>query len=649
MKGLVGTLTKWKIARFSLIAGAILLMMLSSNIPQGITDQQAAPFPLGKVRAIAFRTGDREVYPDQKVWLTLHGGYGTHDNNIIVTSGLNNVPLGTYVYLQGRDKDDHDVKITAWSWRATGPRGVQVNIENPTSQYPRFMASDEGRYEVSVTVIKEDGSSANSNLTAYAGRYIGAEQCAMCHNGSIMPDTVTKWRETGHATKFEDTFASYSATSDYCIGCHTTGYNETDRAGGFDDAARLAGWSPDKGSVVEWMLKQGMTLDSVRYSPMSKFMNVQCESCHGPGSIHEGVMMRVHTGGIFSPGVCSQCHPQEVQWRFSGHANTGAKNMEMAGNAGCVACHTGQGFVQVKIRGKAPVFPDAATAENPATLAEPGLQPPVACATCHDPHAFNEPFAGRYGPASLQLRMHGEVAMPTGVTKDAKESAVCVSCHANRRDPAYKADYQAGKKTRGPHGNPQADVFYGITAAAFDFGKGDYTNSYHDLFVQEACIQCHMAANPVVAPGPDGQVGTRDDVKALSAGGHSWNLVGEFEGKPVENVGACTGCHAGLTTLNRPARGDYDGDGAVEGIQSEVEGLLNVLAAELPKDAQGNVLSYPIRADNTTELQRMALWNYWLITNDGSRGVHNAGFAVQVLQRSYQELTGHPVPGATIR
>jgi hypothetical protein len=154
-----------------------------------------------------------------------------------------------------------------------------------------------------------------------------------------------------------------------------------------------------------------------------------------------------------------------------------------------------------------------------------------------------------------------------------------------------------------------------------------------------------MAPNYIVDPGPDGKKGTRDDVKALSVGGHSFNLAGEWEGKHLENVeNACSACHKDLTTLNRPAYGDYDGDGGVEGVQDEVKGLLELLAAELPKDPKtGDVLSYPIKPDNTTEAQRKALWNYWLIRNDGSYGIHNTRFAVNLLKLTYKELTGKEV------
>jgi hypothetical protein len=107
------------------------------------------------------------------------------------------------------------------------------------------------------------------------------------------------------------------------------------------------------------------------------------------------------------------------------------------------------------------------------------------------------------------------------------------------------------------------------------------------------------------------------------------------------------GCHAQgqFTTFNRTAYGDYDGDGTIEGIQDEVQGLLDILAAELPKDDEGEV-SYKTA---TSEAERGAVWNYQLIAYDGSLGIHNTAFAVQVLQKTYKQLTGNDVPGATLR
>lgn len=503
-----------------------------------------------------------------------------------------------------------------------------------------------------VTATNAKGATLSTRLTVNAGKYAGVELCATCHSGNVMPDVVSEWRQTGHATKMEDFYGSYSPTSDYCIGCHTTGYNEQDTAGGFDEKAVAAGWDKSK-SVTAWLKDSKWSVDQIKASPMGQLMNIQCETCHGPGG-------SAHTGAkSFEPSVCNQCHPQGNQWKTSGHAKTGYNSADnQNANTACVECHTGQGFVEVKVRGKAPVFPSLATPDNPATLMAPGEQAPVACATCHDPHAFDNPVLGSNGLASHQLRLEGKVTMPNGATVDAAESAVCVSCHANKRDLAYKADFLAGKKTRGVHDNAQADSFYGITAAAFDYGKGNYGSSPHPLVVKEGCIQCHMAPNPK-APADakvdnDKVVLSHGETLLNTIGAHTWSMAGDFQGKRVENTASCmaSGCHAAgsITTFNRKTLADYDGNGKVEGIQDEVKGLLALLAAKLPKDpSTGAILSSTVTATNTTEAQRMALWNYWLIANDGSAGVHNSAFALQVLQRTYQQLTGQPVPGATIR
>ena len=49
------------------------------------------------------------------------------------------------------------------------------------------------------------------------------------------------------------------------------------------------------------------------------------------------------------------------------------------------------------------------------------------------------------------------------------------------------------------------------------------------------------------------------------------------EVESFDNLSACAPCHAGLTDFNRMSRADYDGDGVVEGVQTEVRGLLDVL------------------------------------------------------------------------
>ena len=47
--------------------------------------------------------------------------------------------------------------------------------------------------------------------------------------------------------------------------------------------------------------------------------------------------------------------------------------------------------------------------------------------------------------------------------------------------------------------------------------------------------------------------------------------------------------------------------------------------------------------DATLEKVKNALWNYEFVENDGSLGVHNTGYAVGILQRSYKDMTGEDV------
>ncbi|MBI4319434.1 MAG: hypothetical protein HY675_13180 [Chloroflexi bacterium] len=586
---------------------------------------------LAKVRSINVNT-DSEVFADKATAITLTSGYAQKNNEKMTTSGLSKVPMGAYVYLDSRSQANGEKDILGWSWSLKAPSGSTARIEGANSRTPRFKADRAGKYVATLVATDSDGRRLKSSVEVNAGRYVGGEWCTACHNGSVMPDIVSKWQETGHATKFVDTYASYSSTSDYCVRCHTVGYDETDKAGGFDDAVKMSGYDVSKGSFLSQVKGAKKTLDEVIADPrIARFANIQCENCHGPGGSS-------HTGSkSYETGVCDQCHGQNQQWRNSKHAIE--PPLHMAEGASCVECHTSQGYVAVKQRGQPAVFPAVATASKKATIPDPGAMSPIGCVTCHDPHTATYPFKAADGQIkSLQLRVQGEVTMPNGLTVDAEVSAVCVTCHANKRDLAYKADYVAGKMVRGTHDNSQADVFYG--AGAFEFGR-PFGSSAHKVVVEEGCAQCHMAETP----GFDSHNPKFDPTAPgyNKLGKHTWAM----EADGVENaVNACGGCHSGLTTYNRPARGDYDGDGRVAGVQDEVKGLLEIVSAALPKGADGAVLSSTISPSNTNELQRKALWNYWLIKNDGSNGIHNTRFAVEVLQETYAELTGGRIPGA---
>ena len=110
---------------------------------------------------------------------------------------------------------------------------------------------------------------------AEAGRpsYVGMDKCASCHKPAM-----AFWRTTVHAQAWK-TLVDGGKQADYkCVGCHVTGYGEIG----------------------------GSSLGYTRH-----LENIQCETCHGPGSAH------VAGKGLEDPPaikrdtpstVCTNCH-----------------------------------------------------------------------------------------------------------------------------------------------------------------------------------------------------------------------------------------------------------------------------------------------------------------------------------------------------
>jgi predicted CXXCH cytochrome family protein len=293
-------------------------------------------------------------------------------------------------------------------------------------------------------------------------------------------------------------------------------------------------------------------------------------------------------GLVYSPELCGTCHKAYLsEWKTSAHPTV---NAMMAFNAACVACHTGQGYVEVIIGGSKTFKP---VAEPVGTV----------CVACHTPHSAQNPG---------QLRAVGTVKLPTGQEVKEGLAANCAKCHNQRRDAANIRTQIEKTWARGPHEGTSADMLAGV--GAWEYPGIKYTSSAHSK-LPDACITCHM---PKKADGK-----TSHDFKP--------------------SLAACQSCHPGLTTFNVKAKGDYDGDGKIEGVQDEVEGLLALLEAKLP------TLEYPAAVQALkTPAQRAAAYNTLFVEHDWSKGIHNTSYAVQLLQSAYKDLTGTDVPGATL-
>ena len=527
------------------------------------------------------------------------------------TSGLQVIPKEGMAFLSVSEAEGEEILSVEWSL-ASVPGGSVAVLDSTTTLMTTFRSDLSGEYVIGVEITTASGT-ADASVTLYAGTYTGVGgvggvpadisqgQCAACHNGVVQPDKFTDWMETGHATKFARAIDGIDHTfyAESCIKCHTSGFDTLAVNNGFDDQMAATGWTfPAVREPGNW--------DNLvtNYPQLAQSAVIGCESCHGPGGQHYGVSDKI--GKSLEVGVCAQCH-DELPYHTVVPMWKNAKHSEMItypqSIGTCVPCHTGSGFVER--------FKDPDLVEFEGNLT---------CGSCHDPHsAANE----------HQLRIVTADTLNNGSPiEQGGIGQLCMNCHKSRRNAEeYAIEYH---DHFGPHGNPQADMFLGDNAV--EFGQ-DLPSSAHKFALEEGCVSCHMYDTP-----EDGEPGY------LEIGGHTWKMHWDADtpGDPdddVENVTACASCHGPLDSFDDVrAAWDYDGDGTIEGVQSEVQGMLTNLALLLPPVGVDEVTV----DSNYTVRQLQAAYNYLFVVNDGSFGVHNAKYAVNLLGYSTSIITGVP-------
>lgn len=599
----------------------------------GTTAAFAAPTPLRP--QIVFRP----LTPGD---ITLYGLPATTE----VSGGLHTVGVGMPIYIELEITNIFPLSnIVSVTWALTGapatshaalqasPLGTNIPIYEPTDRSVMQVAGAAGRtllrpdqrgqYIVSVTVNTTTVGSTNLTATITAGVYMGVNTCALCHSGGLVaPEKVQPWENTAHATMFtrgiDGDLGFYSMS---CVPCHTVGFDQNTNAvnGGFDDVMLQTGWQfPATLSPTNWAAVP---------AALQNVANIQCENCHGPGSEHAYSLGDTNLITItVNSGACNQCHDapthhvKGTEWYVSGHANM-TRIPSGTGRDYCVRCHTSDGFIG---------FIGGAATTNTAYSA-------VGCQACHEPHGQTMPTNNPH-----LIRTMASVTMGDGtVVTNAGEGLLCLECHHSRNGSAVTnvANYPLGLPTWpggssfGPHDGPQGDMIMGINAITY--GK-NIPSSAHRQAITNLCVTCHMQATASTDPG------------FLVAGGHTFHMEGtNSSGTVVQMTAACAQCHGNVSTFDL-VREDYNGDGVIEGVQEEVQHLLDQLSTLLPNSSgviDGTVKSSLSVKTNWTKAQLNAAYNWQFVSNDGSKGIHNIPFAVGVLKASIADLTGISVAG----
>lgn len=576
-----------------------------------------------------------------------------------ISGGLSTVGVGTAVYLEAQvNIAVTDVTSVAWSvgnfvppmfsfvspppgWNPTNvasmltttnvPLGTNVPIYEPSSRLVSQVAGRallrpayDGQYTVTATITTAHEGTTNVSQVITAAIYMGDQVCSACHNNNEITsiDTFTPWSQTLHSQVFSNEldadgpyFAGETFVSQSCFQCHTTGYDANTNAlvdGGFYDMETKYGWT-----IPAVITNGNYAKMETNYPYVAGMANVQCESCHGPGSIH--AFMFGNTNNPSWPGVavvddyvgdCNQCHddathhPYGTEWLNSVHA---VATTIPAGKSQCVICHTADGFI-ARLAG--------ATNSNLDTAYSP-----INCQTCHEPHGETIPTNNPH-----LLRTLASVTLQDGtVVTNAGEGLLCMECHQSRGQASSYTSNRTSPMA------PQADMLEG--ANGFTYGQVIASSDHASL--SNTCVACHM------------QIIASTDPAFLYAGSHTFAMswAGTATNAPEEMVAACQTCHGStLTSFDFPVE-NFDGYSINQGVQSQVQSLLNQLAMLLPGGAANVAKNSISPSASWTAPQLEAAYNYLFVQDDGSLGVHNTAYAVGLLQASIANLTGSSTSG----
>jgi len=371
-----------------------------------------------------------------------------------------------------------------------------------------------------------------------------------------------------------------------------------------------------------------------------------CKGPEGPaGPPGESKILQLE--GFAADINCGDCHnpdtdttyyvwAKKYQWEESKHFFGGDFERN---SSTCAGCHTTEGYVQ-RMKAGNPAMNTSGTwtvVTNHVDASPPG------CFACHSPHS-NGDFATR---SATPVTLTSGVTGVANATFDYGTGNLCVNCHQPRTvspkpDPTKTATTDTLTITSSrwyPHYGVQSQMLMGT--GGFQFPTYTYTgNSNHaanTAIKAKGCISCHMA-----------------DAAAGSglAGGHTMNI--EFEntsGASAYLLNGCTasGCHSatGFTVnyIGASASLVPTGMGTHTAVEAYLDTLWNLLGNKGWVDTVSTSSNFGlVKASSSSPLKIVpavrggALFNYYFVEHDLSKGSHNTKYAIELLKSSIAEV-----------
>ena len=604
----------------------------------------------------------------------------------VVSAGIADVPRGLPVLIHGKTQ-------AAYRWSLAAPPGSAAALDSTNDQDPSFTPDMSGKYTVSENVTGQV-------LNVYAGTWAGvitgqgsdgyplAAGCTSCHNGTIAPDKFTTWRASGHAKILTENLNTNPGYSPACLVCHTVGFSPAAANGGFDDTsdyqAFLSSGMIGRPSPNNWTNMLAL------YPRSARLGNDQCENCHGPNdgtTLHPGPLAPERIS--ISSDVCGVCHGEPLrhgrfqQWQQSGHANFDLA-IARSTSASCARCHTAQGFFVWMDQGGTDLTRQIQGAKGNATAAElaamgisPDTAQPQTCAVCHDPHDEGM-SSGK--PNTATVRIQGDTPLlPSGFqASNVGRGAICITCHNTRNGLHNDGNPPTGYTA--PHEASQGDVLMGENAYFVAIDRSPHS------YIKDTCATCHME---LTLPPPQLSyegTGTNHTFAAslnVCSNCHSNQLdAASFKQSHQAQVQRLSAALGRYLVANLPAQivvkdgTPHQLDGKSYSLKSNttVVGKDNIAAA-FPTSSggqQGFTLQFKegvsftyappgepphtivltsalvqlgdITTNGTTPVIPVnsvlvkAGWNYYLISDDSSNGIHNPSWVNNVLNSTNEAL-----------
>jgi hypothetical protein len=316
----------------------------------------------------------------------------------------------------------------------------------------------------------------------------------------------------------------------------------------------------------------------------------EAEGPQGPQGA-QGLQGEVGATGLIGPQgpagdeACQTCHNEttliflnKLWWEQSGHGT--GESYVRGTRSSCAGCHSSEGFIELVVAGIQPNEVEEGIA----------MPTPPNCRTCHWIHNdFTEDDFALTTTDPVTFFVSGDVF-------DGGSGTLCANCHQPRRGfpEAENGEVEVSSTHWGSHHGAQAAVLIGVGGAGEpgEPAPGHYAVEDEQV-AEDTCATCHMGPNQY----------------------HDW--------APDEDYCQIE-CHEDIE--------DFDFN--YENVQDDVHALFDELgelleAAHMLHDGHPVVGFYP-------KAQAAALWNYIIVLEDGSYGVHNSEYTKRILEEGIE-------------